>query len=132
MATTRASCHMLRGAFLSFTKTTSLMDRSLRGHDHFCDSCKLRRNSFCQCDQNLLAKCCTRLQRLRAYTSAGFKLPRTASSTLDFMVNRWLGVRGASESRSESWLMVRGRLLRIVCTSLRHLLKERTGQNAWS
>ena len=107
---------MLRGAFLSFTKTTSLMDRFLRGHDHFCHSCKLRRNSFRQRDQNSMAKCCTGLQHLREYTSVGSELPGGASSTLDFMVNRWLGVIGARESGSASWLMVRGWLSMIDST----------------
>ena len=49
--------------------------------------------------------------------SAGSKVPGGASSTLDFMVNRWLGVSGAGESGSASWLTVRGRLLTIDSTS---------------
>ena len=92
-----------RAVFSSFTRTISLMVRFLRDRDHFWRSCKLRRNSFRQRDQNSLAKCCTRLQRLRAYMSAGSKVPGGASSTLDFMVNRWLGVSGAGESGSASY-----------------------------
>ena len=49
--------------------------------------------------------------------SAGSKVPGGASSTLDFMVNRWLGISGAAKSGSASWLMVRGRLLTIDSTS---------------
>ena len=40
--------------------------------------------------------------------STGSKVPGGASSTLNSMVNRWLGVSGAGESGLASWLTVRG------------------------
>ena len=66
---------------------------------------------------------------LHIIMSPGSKVPGGASSTLDFMINRWLGVSGVGESRSASWLTVRGQLLTIDSTS--HVNVRRDLLSSW-
>ena len=81
-------------------------------------------NSFLQRVQNSFAKCVTRLQRYLQYTSAGWKVPGGARMTFVFIVRRWLGVSGLSESGSASWLTVKGRPLTIASASHIRFLRD--------
>ena len=104
--------------------TTSSTCKSLLGRVHFRHSCKLSRNYFLQRDQNLFAKCWTRLQRFLQYTSAGWETPGGARTTFDFIVSSWLGVKGLGESGSEIWFTVNGRLLTIASASHIRVLRD--------
>ena len=95
---TRANCHLLRGVSSSLMITTSPTPRSLRGQHHFACVWRFSRYSFLHRDQNLLARCCTRRQRLLEYLSASWKPCLEGGRTIfDFIVKRWLGVKGNSE-----------------------------------
>ena len=104
--------------------TTSSTIKFLRGRDHFWRCCKLRRNSFLHRVQNSFAKCWTYLQRFLQYMSAGWKAPGGARTTFDFIVKRWLGVSGLTESGSVSWVTVKGRLLTIASASHIKVLRD--------
>ena len=71
-----------------------------------------------------LARCCTRLQRLPVYMSAGSNCPGGDRRTLDFIVRRWLGDSGSGESASVSWLTVRRHLLTIASASHIKVLRD--------
>lgn len=85
------SSYLLGERLTSLTITMSPTHTFRCGRNHFWCSWRLSRYSLHQQDQNSLARCCTRLQRLRAYMSAGSNCPGGDSRTLDFIVRRWLG-----------------------------------------
>ena len=55
--------------------------------------------------QNSSARCSTRIQRLRACTSAGSNFPANNSRTLDFIVSRWIAVLASLDL---NWKMIGG------------------------
>ena len=103
---------------------TSSPVKFLRGCVHLWRCWRLRRNCFLQRVQNSFAKCVTLLQRFLQYTSAGWKAPGGARTTFVFIVRRWLGVSGLSESGSARWLTVKGRLLTIALASHIRVLRD--------
>ena len=121
---TSITCHALRERLRSFTTTTSPTLKFRWGLVHFWRSWRLSKYSLRQRVQNSSGRCCTRLQCLWAYISAGSNFPGGDSRTLDFIAGRWLGVSGSGESGSVSWLTVRGRLLTIASASHINVLRD--------
>ena len=108
--------HLLLPVF-SFSNTTSPIWKFLLLIFHFCCTCRLWRNAFCQRDQNSPAICCTCLHRLREYRSGLLNTPGGDIIRSLFMVRRLLGENGISLLMSPRDSTVRGLDLMIAFVS---------------
>lgn len=92
---TLESFHSFQGRSSSVTMTMSLTFTFRFGVSHFCLRLILARYSFLHLPQNCSDRYCTALQHFLAYKSSLINLPGGGSGTEDFIVRRWLGVKGS-------------------------------------
>ena len=76
---------------ISFRITVSPTLTCLLESSHFCLLCNVAKNSLHHPLQNLLLMCCTCLQHFLQYRSFVPHTPGGGTTTLDFIVRRWLG-----------------------------------------
>ena len=93
-SSTRASCHLFLGVFISTRRRISPTIKFFFGLNHFFRCCNDCRKRFRHCDQNLFAKYCTRRHRFLEYTSDRLRLPGGGWTTLLFIVKILLGDNG--------------------------------------